>query len=575
MTEIAFGQPLPSGLQFAVSFGIPTWDLAIGYVEKRPEVVTKMATGYPRYFPQPEVQKLCDYFIKKYAQGSESCRPFPSYRLACKCLDYVKSIRGSQISAHLETESFILKSDEKTSTENPAEVKITIAAILAMDDEMEIVKEFWKLRGECVSSRLAATVNRLLDVMDPASINAHRELEADIIFAKKEGEEAKKIIRKRVAENHCQPFGIQSRTLKNDRLTLTPDKDVYLVSSGMSSIFAARDLLSYWERTKVGSSSLDEDNIMKNGNKTLCETAAVFGFPFKDTKVIMENFGTCKFFGHGNSKDVTELKKYLETDGQRILGVFVETPSNPLLNMPDLRALRKLADQYGFFVVVDDTIGGLNVDILPYADVVCTSLTKLFSGTSNVMGGSIILNPGSRLYSYGLDFFKSAEFEDLLWCQDAITLEINSRDFEERTLRANENTQKLLEHVITPEVGKVFKKIYFPNVSSKETFINYEAVRNQRGGYGCMFSLAFYAEEEAELFFNSLKIYKGPSNGTNFTLACPYVHLAHHFELEDVSKFGADSSLVRVSVGQEDSQWQHEVFFNAIDIVRRWRSQHP
>ena len=56
MTEIEFGQPLPSNLDYAVSFGIPTWDSAIGYAEKVPEVIGKMATGYPRYFPQPPVQ---------------------------------------------------------------------------------------------------------------------------------------------------------------------------------------------------------------------------------------------------------------------------------------------------------------------------------------------------------------------------------------------------------------------------------------------------------------------------------------------------------------------------------------
>jgi cystathionine gamma-synthase len=47
-----------------------------------------------------------------------------------------------------------------------------------------------------------------------------------------------------------------------------------------------------------------------------------------------------------------------------------------------------LADQYGFLVVVDETVGNfVNIEVLPWADVVVSSLTKIFSGASNVMGG--------------------------------------------------------------------------------------------------------------------------------------------------------------------------------------------
>lgn len=50
--------------------------------------------------------------------------------------------------------------------------------------------------------------------------------------------------------------------------------------------------------------------------------------------------------------------------------------------------IRALADKYNFAVVVDETVGNfLNVHVLPYADVVVSSLTKVFSGDSNVMGG--------------------------------------------------------------------------------------------------------------------------------------------------------------------------------------------
>jgi cystathionine gamma-synthase len=47
-----------------------------------------------------------------------------------------------------------------------------------------------------------------------------------------------------------------------------------------------------------------------------------------------------------------------------------------------------LADKYDFFIVVDETVGNFaNVEVLPYVDIVVSSLTKVFSGEANVMGG--------------------------------------------------------------------------------------------------------------------------------------------------------------------------------------------
>lgn len=75
-------------------------------------------------------------------------------------------------------------------------------------------------------------------------------------------------------------------------------------------------------------------------------------------------------------------------DQGRILALFCEFPSNPLLRSPDLVELRKLADEFGFIIVVDETIGNfINVEVASYTDIVVSSLTKIFSGDANVMGG--------------------------------------------------------------------------------------------------------------------------------------------------------------------------------------------
>lgn len=121
-------------------------------------------------------------------------------------------------------------------------------------------------------------------------------------------------------------------------------------------------------------------------------------FPYIDTLKILEKFGPgCIFYGHGSAEDLDDLESRL-SKGEKILSLFCEFPGNPLLMSPDLRRIRDLAEKYDFAVVVDETVGNfLNVNVLPYADVVVSSLTKIFSGDSNVMGGRYAC-PASQIF---------------------------------------------------------------------------------------------------------------------------------------------------------------------------------
>ena len=107
-----------------------------------------------------------------------------------------------------------------------------------------------------------------------------------------------------------------------------------------------------------------------------------------DTAKILDKFGhECVFYGHGTAEDLNELEINLES-GKRYLGFFCEFPSNPLLNSPDMKRILKLANKYDLTIIVDETVGSFaNVDLLSHADIICTSLSKVFSGACNVMGG--------------------------------------------------------------------------------------------------------------------------------------------------------------------------------------------
>ena len=118
-------------------------------------------------------------------------------------------------------------------------------------------------------------------------------------------------------------------------------------------------------------------------------------FPYVDTLKVLEKWGPgCYFYPDGSDQYIDELDDALaklkaeNPSHPPILSLFTELPSNPLLRSINLPRLRQLADKYDFPIVIDDTIGNfVNVDTLRYADVVVSSLSKLFSGRADAMGG--------------------------------------------------------------------------------------------------------------------------------------------------------------------------------------------
>jgi cystathionine gamma-synthase len=100
------------------------------------------------------------------------------------------------------------------------------------------------------------------------------------------------------------------------------------------------------------------------------------------------------FFGHGLDSDIDDLEAMLaqgsttNESGPPILALFTECPSNPLLRVVNFPRLRALADKYDFLIIIDETVGSFaNVNVLPFADIVISSLSKFVCGRANVLGG--------------------------------------------------------------------------------------------------------------------------------------------------------------------------------------------
>lgn len=268
-------------------------------------------------------------------------------------------------------------------------------------------------------------------------------------------------------------------------------------------------------------------------------------------------------YGHANGCDLDLLEKDLKS-GLQIDALYTEFPGNPLLSSPDLRRLDALAKQYGFILIVDDTVAtSVNVSILPLCDIICTSLTKMFSGSCNVMGGSIILNPKSARYQQLCQAI-GRHYDNAYFPLDVLVMERNSADFEGRVLAASRNADHLVELL---RVHSTVDEVFYPKGSSSQSF--YEEFKQPERGHGFLLSIRFVKPAAAMAFHDSLDVAKGPSLGTNFTLCCAYTLLAHYSELEWAAKFGVVEHLVRISVGIESQGYLERLFRKALEAAAR------
>ena len=236
--------------------------------------------------------------------------------------------------------------------------------------------------------------------------------------------------------------------------------------------------------------------------------------------------------------------------------VIVELPSNPLLRCVDLPAVAELAHRRGIPVIADDTIGtGLNLQALPHVDLIFTSLTKSFAGRGDVMAGSLLVSPHSPWSDQLLRAISPvAQLAD----GDAIALEQASRDVDQRVPQLDANALALAERL---ERHPAVKRLQHPKDCP-----NFLALMRPDAGHGCLLSIELkQGEAKASRVYDALKVCKGPSLGTSFTLACPYTQLAHYDELEWASDCGVPSHLLRVSVGLEDPNELWHRFRDALD----------
>lgn len=295
---------------------------------------------------------------------------------------------------------------------------------------------------------------------------------------------------------------------------------------------------------------------------------AQIGFPYVDTLKVQEKFGSGYIFlaANGSQDALDEDLKKLDSAAAagQVAALYCEFPANPLLTVPPLERLWEISLRHQVPLIIDETLGSLsNVRLLPYATAIVTSLTKYVSGEGDVCAGSVIWNAHHPAYET-LHHHWAACVEDQLFEGDAVALERNSRDFPQRMSSINKGAAQLVAYLAD---HPAIEAVYYPNLDPNQKAI-FDRFRLEGGGYGGLFSFRVKGGlEAAALVYDTLAISKGPSLGTNFTIACPYTQLAHFLELDKVAELGVSADLVRVSVGLEHPDDLIERFSRALAVL--------
>lgn len=373
-----------------------------------------------------QLSRIC---LQKFGITGESCLLLPTKKIAEHCRSFILS-RSSRSSPPVRLiEYLICPEDKPGARSNSAPSRCgELHIVLFPEDTFSIAKQFWQHTGLGICSRFAdyclsmlpdepsspiapsspglarpskggnrhysnkslsngtgTNKSPVIPTQVPSAVAAAEALTKDhsVYLEERYGRNlslssassAKRVLRRRIAGVLIKDTATPDLPIQEEEMEIGPstrgvstlsEDDVYLYPTGMSAIWSAHHLA----------------RMTRPDAKSIC-----FGFPYADTLKVLEKWGAgCHFFGHGLDSDIDLLESLLPQEG--ILALFTEFPSNPLLRSADLPRLRNLADKYDFLIVVDDTLGNfVNVDVLQWADVVVSSLSKIFSGDANVMGG--------------------------------------------------------------------------------------------------------------------------------------------------------------------------------------------
>ena len=241
--------------------------------------------------------------------------------------------------------------------------------------------------------------------------------------------------------------------------------------------------------------------------------------------------------------------------------IWIESPTNPVLKIADIRAIAKIAKKHGLILVVDNTF------LSPYfqkpldlgADVVVYSTTKYIGGHSDALGGSVVLN--NEEYYKKIAYNQNAvgavlsPFDSYLTLRGAKTLAVRMEQHQKNALALAEFLQK------SPKI----KRVLYPGLKNHP---HHDIAASQTTGFGGVLSFELEGTlADAENFLSKLKLFSTAESlgGVESLAEIPAIMTHASVPKEVREKNGISDTLIRISAGIENTEDLIEDFRKALE----------
>lgn len=298
----------------------------------------------------------------------------------------------------------------------------------------------------------------------------------------------------------------------------------FAFGSGMAAISSVIMLLNAGDHIVVGSD--------------------VYGGTYRVFTKVFERIGIKSTF-----VDTTDIEAVEAAISENTKMLYIETPTNPLLNVTDIRKMVEISKAHNLISVVDNTF------MTPYfqnplelgADIVLHSATKYIGGHSDVVAGLVVTRTPELSEAVG---FIQNSVGGVLGPQDSFLLVRGIKTLAIRMEQTEQTTLKIIEFL---QKQNVVTNIFQPSLLDEG---NKKIHESQSKGYGGMISFDVGSKENAENLVKSTKYFTlAESLGAVESLISVPSQMTHaSIPRERRLELGITDGLVRISVGIEDSE---------------------
>lgn len=283
--------------------------------------------------------------------------------------------------------------------------------------------------------------------------------------------------------------------------------------------------------------------LFESGSHILC-SEDLYGGSVRIFQEIGERRGLS--FSYVNTADAQIVEKNIQKNTKAL---YIETPSNPTMEITDLEKMKKLAEKYALLLVVDNTF------LTPYfqkpialgADLVIHSGTKFLGGHNDTLAG-FLCSANKKLaerirYIYKTVGSSLSPFDSFLLIRGIKTLPL-------RLEKQQENALKIAQWLQNHEK---IRQVYYVGLSGHP---GYEVNKKQSGGYGSMISFRTDTEETARKVLERIRLisYAESLGGVESLLTYPMLQTHGDVPADVRERLGITETLLRLSVGIEHAE---------------------